>query len=446
MTKRIVAIVGRPNVGKSALFNRLAGGRIAIVHEESGVTRDRLMRQINWNDKRFELIDTGGVCNVDRARDRDVIEKGIRAQVDAALEDATVAVLVVDVTAGMVPMDMEVANILRSNGRDVIVAMNKCDNHERDNDVSEFEVLGFPVFPVSALHDRGIDDLVEAVLKLLPEEENLTLGEPLKVAVVGRPNVGKSSYINRLLRSDRVIVSDVPGTTRDSIDIPFTVGSGLQARHYLLIDTAGMRQMGKIDSSVERFSRFRAEHSIEKADVVVLVLDALQGPTTQDKKVASLVLEKNKGCVILVNKWDLQDATQTQYRPAVYNVMPFMDYCPMVFVSSKTGYNIRRSIDAIDQVASQVSTDIPTGVLNRTIIDACERVHPPSSRSGGRLKIYYATQTGKSPIRIRMFVNNPRNVRPEYRTYLIKTLRSRFGLDGAPILLVFSARSREPRS
>jgi GTP-binding protein len=441
MKKRIVAIVGRPNVGKSAIFNRLAGRRIAIVHEESGVTRDRLMREVSWNDEMFDLIDTGGIANVRGKQTHDKINQGIRDQVDAALDDAEVAILVVDVTAGVVSMDEEVAGILRDNAMKVVVAVNKCDNQERDDDGGEFEKLGLPLFPVSALHDRGFESIMSKVLEMLPEEENPTEKEPLRVAIAGRPNVGKSSFVNRLLRSDRVIVSNIPGTTRDSIDVPFTVGTGVQARRYRLIDTAGIRRVGKIDTSVERFSRFRAEKSIRESDVVVLVLDAVQGPTAQDKKIAAIIQEEKKGCVVLVNKWDLQEETQTQYGPQVYRTMPFVAYCPIVFASSKTGYNIRRSIDAIDHVAAQVRTDLPTGVLNRTLQDAYEKVKPPAI-NGARLKIYYATQTGVAPIRIKLFVNNPKVVRDAYRSYLIKTIRKKFGLEGAPIILNFTARKR----
>jgi GTP-binding protein len=442
MSKRIVAIVGRPNVGKSAIFNRLAGRRIAIVHEESGVTRDRLMREVTWDDKRFELIDTGGVAKISSKQSLDMINNGIRDQVDAALDDAEVAILVVDVTSGVVPMDEEVAGILRDNGMKVVVAVNKCDNQGRDESGSEFEKLGLPLFMVSALHDRGFNDIMSQVLEMLPEEENPTEKEPLKVAIAGRPNVGKSSFVNRLLRNERVIVSDVPGTTRDSIDVPFTVGSGAQARHYRLIDTAGIRRAGKIDTSVERFSRFRAEKTIRNADVVVLVLDAEKGPTAQDKKIAALIQEEKKGCVVLVNKWDLQEETQTQYGPQVFRTMPFVAYCPIVFVSSKTGYNIRRSIDAIDHVAAQIRTELPTGVLNRAIREAYEKVNPPAIK-GLRLKIYYSTQTGVAPIRIRLFVNNPKVVRDAYRSYLTKIIRKKFGLEGAPIILNFTARKRD---
>ena len=442
--RRVVAIVGRPNVGKSAIFNRLAERRIAIVHSQSGVTRDRLMREVSWRDERFELIDTGGVCNMDDAVSRDEIDAGIREQVDIALGDATIAFFVVDIDAGVVPMDEEVAGILRSSNCKTFVLANKADHAGRDGDGVEFERFGFPVFPVSALHNRGFKPLMRDVVGVLPKVENVTLAEPLKVAVVGRPNVGKSSYVNRLLRNERVIVSDVPGTTRDSIDVPFVVGKGDQARHYLLIDTAGMRRAGKIKDSVERFSHFRSERSIREADVVVMVLDAAAGPTAQDKRIAASVIQNGKGCVILVNKWDLQETTQRQYGPQLAKMLPFLAHCPVVFVSATEGYNIRRSVEAIDHVGAQIKAILPTGVLNRTILDAYAKVNPPSVK-GKRLKIYYATQVGFGPLRIRLFVNNPQLKRDAYTTYLIKMLRRNFGLEGAPILLQYRSHHTDKR-
>jgi GTPase len=443
-SKRIVAIVGRPNVGKSATFNRLAGRRIAIVHAESGVTRDRLMREVMWKDERFELVDTGGVCNIDGCTSPDLIEAGIRRQVDAALGDAAMAILVVDIQSGIHPMDLEVAAILRASGCPTVVAANKADGEVHEVGVSEFAQLGFPVFPTSALQNRGFDALMKPVVEALPETENLTVTDPLRVAIVGRPNVGKSSYVNRILRNDRVIVSSVPGTTRDSVDIPFSVGSGAQARHYVLVDTAGMRRSGKIDSSVERFSLMRAEKSIKDANVVILVMDAEQGPTAYDKKIASLISEHERGCVILVNKWDLAEGkvTQKQYGPALVKTMPFMGHCPVLFASAKSGYNIRRTIEAIDYVAGQVLVDLPTGLLNRTIQDAYEHVKPPTVK-GRRLKLFYATQVGNDPVRIRVFVNDPKILRPAYRVYLIRSLRKRFGLEGAPVVLQFRARKSQ---
>ena len=437
--QRIVAIVGRPNVGKSAIFNRLAGHRIAIVHAQSGVTRDRLMREVTWRNERFELVDTGGLCGMDGDTRQDRMEAGVRAQVEAALQDAAVAILTVDITAGVLPMDIEVARVLRHRGMPAVVAANKADTAEKDADASAFERLGFPVFAVSALHNRGFGPMMKAVLEPLPIVDNPTEAHPLKVAIVGRPNVGKSSYVNRVLRNDRVIVSEVPGTTRDSIDVPFTVGRGDQARHYLLIDTAGMRKVGKINSSVERFSHFRAMKSIARADVVVLVLDAEDGPVSQDKRIASEIMEHEKGCVVVVNKWDLQERTQRNYAPDISHDMPFMAHCPLVFVSAKTGYNVRRSIEAIDHVAAQIQTTIPTGILNRTVLSAHQEKHPPAVK-GKRLKIFYVAQVGCAPVRIRFFVNDPQRVLPAYRRYLTRVLRENFGLEGAPIVLQFRAR------
>lgn len=441
--KRVVAIVGRPNVGKSAIFNRLAGRRVAIVHAESGVTRDRLMQESEWRGERFELVDTGGVCPLSGRESQDHIETGIRTQVAAALQDAAVAVFVVDVQEGLHPVDRGVAEQLRVSAGRVVVAANKADIEAQDPRAAEFHALGFPVFPVSALHNRGFNDLMAEVVADLPEVEPEQAGPALKVAVVGRPNVGKSSYINRLLRNERVIVSDVPGTTRDSIVIPFTVGESTSARRYNLIDTAGIRRRGKIDSVVERFSRSRAEDTIQRADVVVLVLDASVGPTAQDKRIGALIGKHAKGCIILANKWDLQSITQRRYGPLVLASLPFLGHCPLVFASAETGYNIRRSVDAIDHVASQIRAELPTGILNRVLLDACESVHAPTVR-GKRLHVFYATQVGAAPIRIRIFVNDPRIVREPYRRYIVGMLRRRFGLEGAPVQLQFRAR-RPPR-
>ena len=440
--RRTVVIVGRPNVGKSALFNRLAGAKIAIVHPESGVTRDRLMREVVWEGQRFEIIDTGGLCNVDRAKTRDAIDAGIKMQVEAALADASAAILVTDLDAGIHPMDQEVARMLKQSGCFAVIAANKADNPERDDAASDFERLGFPVFPVSALHNRGFEPMMKAVLEALPPLINSTVENPLRVVVVGKPNAGKSSYINRLLHSDRLIVSSVPGTTRDSIDVPFAIGTGVSARHYVLIDTAGLRHAGSVDSMVEKYSRVRAEESIAASDIALLMIDGTARPTTQDKKIAGIIEEKGKGCVILVNKWDIAENTQHEYETDLRWQMPFMAYCPLVFVSAKTGYDVRRTIEMVDHVASQVRITLPTGILNRTILDAYEKVQPPTV-NGKRLNIFYCTQVGIGPVRIRLFVNDPRAVAEAYKSYLIKTLRARFGLDGAPVILQFRSRSEK---
>ncbi len=437
--QRVVAIVGRPNVGKSALFNRLAGRRIAIVHEESGVTRDRLACEARWEGARYELMDTGGVGLLDGAATGDEIERGTRRQVDVAIEDAAVVVFVADITAGVVALDQEVARLLHGSGRKVFLAANKADNAGLDPQAAEFESLGFPVFPVSALHNRGVEPLMGAVMAQLPTAQEVAEADALKVVVVGRPNVGKSSYINKLLGSERVIVSEVPGTTRDSIEIPFTLGGGPQARHYRLIDTAGLRKAGRVHDSVERFSLMRTEGSIERADVVVLMLDAAEGPTVQDKKIAALIMENRKGCLLLVNKWDLAEGVTTkEYEKALRLTLPFLNFAPIIFASARSGLNMRKSIDVIDHVAAQVNATLTTGMLNRVLHDAFDRVQAPDVQ-GKRMRFYYATQTGWKPLRVRLFVNDPERSTPAYRSYLLKALRAAFGLEGAPVVLDFKS-------
>lgn len=444
--RRIVAIVGRPNVGKSAIFNRIAGRRIAIVHDESGVTRDRLMRPVSWKDQSFDLVDTGGV-NLQAVNAKSAIDTGIVDQVHAALEEAAVAILAVDVQCGLTPVDAEVARMVRKAGLPCFVAVNKCDLRQHEEHAMDFASLGFPLFPVSAQHDRGFTPLMDRVLACLPDTPEESASKPLRVAIVGRPNAGKSSYINRLLRHPRVIVSDVAGTTRDSIEVPFSIGSGDHVRHYSLVDTAGMRHVHRIDNAVERFSLFRAEKAIKEADVVVLVMDAAVGPTIQDKHIAAIISKERKSCVILVNKWDKahdapdSDVTETKYEPELRKAMPFFYYCPVVFISAQSGYNIRHSLEVIDQVSANTQLKLSTGLLNRAIASAFERIKPPSS---GRkhLKIFYATQTGNAPLRIRLFVNDADIPGNNYTNYLIRSLRESFGLEGVPIVIDYRNRAR----
>jgi len=439
-SKRIVAIVGRPNVGKSAMFNRIAGRRISIVHEEAGVTRDRVSSEVVWNNQSFELIDTGGLGFIDRRGTHDEIEHNLREQALTAIEDATVIIFAVDVTAGLTPLDREVARLLHSSNRTVLLAANKSDNDHVEKNADEFLSLGFPVFPVAALHNRGFDRLLGEVLKRLPEEEPAARKEALRVAVVGKPNAGKSSFINRLLNQKRQIVSDVPGTTRDSVEIPFTLESGEAARHYLLIDTAGLRQIRREHKAVELFSSMRAKNSIEAADVVVLMMDAEVGPTEQDKKIAALINENQKGCVIVVNKWDLAEGKveQDEYRDALRRVMPFMSFAPIIFISAATGLNVKKCLRMIDQVAAHIDTTLTTGMLNRVLHKASQRLAAPTV-GNKRFKLYYATQIGNRPIRINIFANEPRALTPSYRLYLLNQLRENYGLEGAPIVLAFKS-------
>jgi len=438
VTKRVVAIVGRPNVGKSAIFNRIIRRRVAIVHDEPGVTRDRVSCEARWGEERFELIDTGGLGFIDRKSQPDVIVAETAKQVEVAIEDAAAIIFAVDITAGVVALDQNVAKLLHASGRPVIIAANKADTERLDRAAEEFTSLGFPVFPVAALHDRGFDPLMAQVLKQLPPRDMVEEARnPLRVAVVGRPNAGKSSYINRLLNNNRVIVSPVAGTTRDSIEIPFTVGSGPQARHYVLVDTAGMRHARKIDTAVETYSLMRAEKSVENADVVILVMDATEGPSAQDKKIAAKIIDNHKGCVLLVSKWDLAEGvTQRAYEKAFREQVPFLSFAPLLFASSTSGFNIRKTIETIDYVAAQITTEIPTGTLNRVLHDTFKRVQAPMVRTH-RLKFYYATQVGTKPVRLRLFVNNPEYVAPAYKAYLLNSLRKAYGLEGAPLVIDF---------
>lgn len=442
----VVSLVGRPNTGKSALFNRIAKKRVAIVFDQPGVTRDRVTREVEVLDRRVLLVDTGGIA-YDRHVTHDPLDAETRLQAATAIEDSAVCVIVVDAREGIAPLDAEVIQNVRKSGVPCLIAANKCDTPEDDWRAAEFERFGLPVFAVSAEHGRGVEALVKAFVAQLPAAA-ATEGDSahaLRVAIVGRPNAGKSSYVNRLLNAPRVIVSDIPGTTRDAIEIPFTIGQGPEARHYRLVDTAGMKPHTKMSkTSVDNFSLFRSEQAIEEADVVLLLLDPVLGPTMQDKRIAGKILAANKACVILMNKWDLGQAdglTETKAEPALRQMMPFLAFAPVVFCSNKSGYNIRRTIDAIDTAASSASMRLPTGMLNRTIEVAAKKTLSPMIK-GKRLKIYYALQVSTNPQTIRLFVNDPKLVTPAYVSYLEKAIRARFGLAGAPLRIFLKARPR----
>jgi len=446
-TQRVIAIVGRPNVGKSSIFNRLIRRRVAIVHEQRGVTRDRLVHPCEWDGDCFDVVDTGGLGQLDvpdasQSVSYGEIELGVRQQIDTAIEDAAVILFVTDIQAGIVPQDENVADHLRGCVRPVFLVANKADNALRETGAAEFERFGFPIFPVSALQNRGFDALMAEVIGTLPPATNPTVGHPLNVVVVGRPNVGKSSFVNGALHKERVIVSDIPGTTRDSIDIPFVLGQGPGARHYLLTDTAGIRKKGKIDTLVERFSLDRTEKSIGKADVAIVLIDAVQGPTAMDKTIVSMVMEANKGCVLAVNKWDLMrdHTTEKKYREALARAIPYLGFVPVEFISAKTGHGLKAVFDRVDHVARQIDSDLPTGVLNRVILRAVEKVQPPYVLNK-RFKVFYAVQTGRRPVTVRLFVNYPDILPAAYEQYLLARLREAFGLEGAPIRLVLKRRS-----
>ncbi len=444
----IIAIVGRPNVGKSALFNRIVGKRIAIVHDEPGITRDRISADTEWEGVRFTLLDTGGIGLVKGEGTSDDIVAAMRQQAQVAIQDAALIVLVVDSRDGVVPLDHEVTRQLRESGKPIFLAVNKVDSIQQENLLADFLSLGFKdVFPVSAIQGLGVEEMLNEAVKRLPAASEESEGRnpdpevPLKIAIVGRPNVGKSSLVNRLVHAERVIVSNVPGTTRDSVDVPFTVEVGGETRPYVLIDTAGIRPRKKVDTSVEFFSVRRAELSIERCDLAVLVLDATFGVSAQDKKIGGKIFAANKGCIIAVNKWDLiGEKVQKEFIEQLHHILFFLDFAQVVFVSAKTGQGLGRLLSAIHVVDHQLSQTVTTGVLNRVLGDAIAARHPPA-KSGHRLKFFYATQIGSRPPRLLVFVNLPSLFTDSYRKYLSDRLRAEFGFQGCPI--VISARARE---
>ncbi len=486
----LIAIVGRPNVGKSALFNRIAGKRIAIVHDQPGVTRDRVTAEAEWEGRAFTLVDTGGIGLVRGEKVNDVIVQAALEQVELAIEAAAVIILVVNVQEGIVPLDKEVANKLRRSGKPVLVAVNKVDTSRLEKNVDEFSELGFDaIFPVTAIHGDGIVRLMEAAIKFLPkladapattDEETADAEEkkdsapntirqgPLKLAIVGRPNVGKSSIINALTKSSRVIVSPIPGTTRDSVDVPFEVVTDGVSQQYVLIDTAGMRKTRRVDDSVEFFSVKRSEDSIARSDIVVLVIDAEAGITEQDKKIADRIVENRKACIVVINKWDLFDedvrkareeeivrrekkqrregqaremSTLMEFGRWVQEKLFFLDYAPVIFTSAKSGFHLERLLETVRYVASQLQQKIPTSILNRTIHDAVER-RQPISAAGHRLKFFYATQVRQAPPTFLLFVNRDELFSEQYKKYLAGELRKAFGYEGCPIVLAPKARPK----
>lgn len=474
----VIAIVGRPNVGKSALFNRIAGRRIAIVHDQPGVTRDRVSAEVEWMGRAFTLIDTGGIGLLRGERSEDVIVKAAVEQVELAIESAHVIVMVVNVQEGIVPLDTEVAQRLRRCGKKVLVAVNKTDDAKAEVGVTEFAALGFDqMFPVSAIHGLGFQSLMSEALKQLPPPtpapQEATPGrsslDTLKLAIVGRPNVGKSSIINALTRSTRVIVSPIPGTTRDSVDVPFEVEAEGIRQRYVLIDTAGMRKSRRVNDSVEFFSVKRSEDSIARADITILVLDAESGILEQDKKIADKIVQESKACIVVVNKWDLVEAavrkareeeierrrnktrdqraagssltTLGEFGEWVQEKLFFLDYAPVIFTSAQSGFNLERLLEAVRYVASQLKQTIPTSLLNRTLHDAIERRQPISS-SGHHLKFFYATQVRTVPPTFLLFVNRDELFSPPYKKYLSQQLRQSFGYEGCPILLVPKPRPK----
>lgn len=433
MSKPLVAIVGRPNVGKSMLFNKLINKRVSIVEDTPGVTRDRIYEECDWNGRVFDLVDTGGI---EPTKDNEIL-LFMREQARIAIESADVVILVTDLTTGVTAADKEVANMLLRAKKPVVLAVNKADSIGTvDPTIYEFYALGCgdPI-PVSAVHGHGTGDLLdECVSYFPPEEEDEDDSDCIKVALIGKPNVGKSSLTNLILGEKRVIVSDVAGTTRDAIDSRFENEFG----KYIFIDTAGIRRKSKVDDRVEKFSVMRAKMAIERADVCLIMIDAREGVTEQDTKIAGLAHEAGKASIIVVNKWDLVEKdskTMDNMRKDIQRDLGFMTYAPILFISALTGQRTNRIFELINFVNDQSNMRISTGMLNNVLADAQARVQPPTDK-GRRLKIYYMTQTGIKPPNFVIFCNSRELFHFSYQRYLENQIRSVFGLEGTPIRIV----------
>jgi GTP-binding protein len=503
----VIAIVGRPNVGKSALFNRIARKRIAIVHDQPGVTRDRVTAEAEWHGHGFTLIDTGGIGLLRGERAPDVITAAMLEQVDIALESAAVILFVVNVQEGIVPMDRDVAAKLRATRKPVLVVVNKVDTERASPGVAEFSALGFDrLFPVTAIHGHGMEDLMDAAVQYVATEGNLKVpmaadeaaaevdgmaqavaepddadpesgpatsdeparrqrprpSGPRRLAIVGRPNVGKSSLINALTGSNRVIVSPIPGTTRDAVDVPFEIETEGVRQPWVLVDTAGVRKARRIDDSIEYFSVERTKDAISRCDIAVLVLDAEAGITEQDKKIADVIVEARRACIVVINKWDLvaesvrkareeeiaerservrhrddrrrRMTTLAEFGEWVQSKLFFLDYAPVIFTSAKEGFQLERLLEAVRYVAAQLQQSVPTAIVNRTLRDAIERRQPISDR-GHRLTFYYATQVRQAPPTFLLFVNRDELFSPQYTKYLADEMRRAFGYEGCPVII-----------
>ena len=440
MSKPVVAIVGRPNVGKSTLFNVLAGEMISIVKDTPGVTRDRIYADVSWLDRDFTLIDTGGI----EPDSSDIILSQMREQAQIAIDTADVIIFITDVRQGLVDADSKVADMLRRAKKPVILAVNKVDNFDKFMpDVYEFYNLGIgDPNPVSASSRLGIGDLLDAVVAYFPEKDKEEEeDERPRVAIVGKPNVGKSSIINKLLGENRVIVSDIAGTTRDAIDTEI-VHNG---KEYVFIDTAGLRRKSKIKEELERYSIIRTVTAVERADVVLMVIDAVEGVTEQDAKIAGIAHERGKGIIIVVNKWDAikkNDRTMREYEGKIRNVLSYMPYAEIMYISAKTGQRIQKLFDMIDMVIENQSLRIATGVLNEIMTEAVAMQQPPSDK-GKRLKLYYITQVSVKPPTFVIFVNDKELMHFSYTRYLENKIREAFGFRGTS--LKFFIRERKEK-
>ena len=432
MSKPTVAIIGRPNVGKSTFFNYIVGSRISIVEDTPGVTRDRIYAETNWRGRTFTVVDTAGI----EPKSEDIIISQMREQAKIAVEIADVIVFLTDIKQGVTATDEEIAVMLKKSKKPVILVCNKADNMSRDkNDIYEFYNLGMgDVYPVSAANALGIGDVLDAIYQKLPEKNDDEEDERIKVAVIGKPNVGKSSLINKILGENRTIVSNIAGTTRDAIDTEYENSHG----KYVLIDTAGIRRKSKVTESIEKFSIMRTLLAIERADVCLMMIDATEGVTEQDAKIAGEAHEAGKGIIIVVNKWDeyeKETGTLEKYKKDIYAKLSYLSYAPIIFISAKTGQRVEKLFDLINHVNEQNSMRIPTSNLNQVINEAIAIVQPPTDK-GKRLKILYGTQVSTKPPTFVIFVNNKELFHFSYERYLVNQIRREFGLEGTPIRMI----------
>jgi GTP-binding protein len=433
MSEPIVAIIGKPNVGKSTFFNYIVGTRISIVEDTPGVTRDRIYAKTNWRGREFTVIDTAGI----EPKSEDIIISQMREQAQIAIEMADVIIFLTDIRQGITAADEEISLMLKKSKKPIVLVCNKADNYQKAKEDSyEFYNLGIgEPYLISSTNATGIGDVLDAIYEHFPEKEEIEgEDEPIKVAVIGKPNVGKSSLINKILGDNRNIVSDIAGTTRDAIDSEFSNDKG----NYIFIDTAGIRKKSKVTESIEKFSIMRTLLAIERADVCLMLIDALEGVTDQDAKIAGEAHEAGKGVIIVVNKWDeyeKETGTLEKYKKEIYNKLAYLSYAPILFISAKTGQRVDKLFELINHVAEQNAMRISTSVLNQVINEAIAIVQPPTDK-GKRLKILYGTQVSTKPPTFVIFVNNKELFHFSYERYLINQIRKEFGLEGTPIRII----------